>query len=1012
MIFNIIAVAKNDLMKMKCLLILVFCAGCLSTICAQETKPVFGVADKRHITYAFTNVKLFVDYKTIVDSATLIIKDGLVEAAGKNITIPNYAVVTNLGGKSIYPSFIDLYTNYGISEQPKIEKGKGPQIESQTKGAYSWNQALKSEFQAHRFFSAQPEKAADLRKAGFGTVVTFNADGIARGTGSLVTLADEKDQEIILVEKVAAFYSFNKGTSGQDYPTSEMGAIALLRQSFLDAEWYKSGGNGKEVNISIQSWNENQLIPQVFESEYKFQAIRADKIGDEFGVKYIIKGSGDEYQKLEEIKATQCSFIIPLKFPESFDVSDPYDALNISLEELKHWEMAPANAAMLRNVGVDVSFTASGLKDASLFLEALRKAVLYGLSKEDALKACTAAPASLMGVADKVGSLKKGMVANFIIASGDLFNKETIIFENWVQGNRYLIKKSDIVDLRGNYVLDVNNRKLNLKISGEPFSLKSIIVEDSVNTKASITFDNDIVSLKVEVKKDPGKGTYSLNGFKMPSANIELKGSGSDPAGNQISWTATWVSPFIAETKVDTAKIEKPSLGKLTYPNKSYGFDSLPGKETVLIKNITVWTCEAEGILANTDVLIINGKISAIGKNLSQSGAREIDGTGKHLTPGIIDEHSHIAVSRDVNECSHSVTAEVRIGDVINPDDINIYRQLSGGVTTSQLLHGSCNPIGGQSAIIKLRWGQSAEKMKFEGAPGFIKFALGENVKQSNWGDDYKVRYPQSRMGVEQVYMDAFTRAKEYDNTWKKFKSAIKGTPKPRRDLRLETLVEIMNKQRFITCHSYQQGEINMLMRVADSAGFNINTFTHVLEGYKVADKLKAHGAGASTFSDWWAYKYEVIEAIPYNGAIMHAMGLTVAYNSDDAEMARRLNQEAAKAVKYGSVSEEEALKFVTLNPAKLLHIDDKVGSIKKGKDADVVIWNDHPLSIYSKVLYNFIDGTCYYDADRDLLLRENIKTERARIIKKMIEEGSNDGKEMKKPSFKVHELLHCMDDE
>jgi len=999
-------------MKMKSLLLTAIFAGWLSIVCAQETKPLHGVADKRHITYAFTNAKLFVDYKTIIDSATLIIKDGMIEAAGKNLTIPTYAVVTNLGGKSIYPSFIDLYTNYGISDQPKAEKGKGPQVVSQTKGAYSWNQALKPEFLAHRFFSIQPEKAADLRKAGFGTVVTFNADGIARGTGSMVTLADENEPEIILVEKVAAFYSFNKGSSGQDYPTSEMGAIALLRQSFLDAEWYKSGGKSKEVNISIQSWIENQSVPQIFESDYKFQALRADKIGDEFGIKYLIKGSGDEYQKLEEIKATQCSFIIPLKYPEGFDVSDPYDALNISLEELKHWEMAPANAATLRNAGIEIAFTASGLKDASMFLDAVRKAILYGLSKEEALKACTATPAMLMGVADRVGSLKKGMVANFIITSGDLFSKENIIFENWVQGNKYVIKKSDIVDIRGNYSLDLNNRKLNLRISGEPFSLKATVIEDSANTKASVAFDNDIVSLKVEVKKDPGKGTYSLNGFRMPSGNIELKGTGSDPEGKQINWSAIWLSPYITEVKVDTAKVEKPSWGKLTYPNKSYGFDSLPSKETVLIKNITVWTCEVEGILTNTDVLITNGKISAIGKNLSQSGAREIDGAGKHLTPGIIDEHSHIAVSREVNECSHSVTAEVRIGDVINPDDINIYRQLSGGVTAAQLLHGSCNAIGGQSAIIKLRWGQSAEKMKLEGAPGFIKFALGENVKQSNWGDDFKIRYPQSRMGVEQVYMDAFTRAREYANTLKKYKSAAKGTPAPRRDLRLETLVEIMNKQRFITCHSYQQGEINMLMKVADSAGFNINTFTHILEGYKVADKMKAHGAGASSFSDWWAYKYEVIEAIPYNGAIMHQIGLTVAFNSDDAEMARRLNQEAAKAVKYGNISEEDALKFVTLNPAKLLHIDDKVGSIKKGKDADVVIWNDHPLSVYSKVLYTFIDGTCYFDADRDLQLRETIKTERARIIKKMIEEGNKEGREMKKPAFRVNELLHCMDDE
>ncbi|HMT29585.1 MAG TPA: amidohydrolase family protein, partial [Bacteroidia bacterium] len=260
---------------------------------------------------------------------------------------------------------------------------------------------------------------------------------------------------------------------------------------------------------------------------------------------------------------------------------------------------------------------------------------------------------------------------------------------------------------------------------------------------------------------------------------------------------------------------------------------------------------------------------------------------------------------------------------------------------------------------------------------------------------------------------DAFTRAKEYEQEWNSYKGKEKTTVKPRRNLRLETLVEIMNRKRFITCHSYQQGEINMLMHVADSMGFKINTFTHILEGYKVADKLKAHGAGASSFSDWWAYKYEVMEAIPYNGAIMHDVGLVVAYNSDDAEMARRLNQEAAKAVKYGNVSEEEALKFVTLNPAKLLHIDDKVGSVKVGKDADVVLWNDNPLSIYARVLMTFIDGACYYSEENDVRMRAQIREERAQLIKKMnAEKNKLPASDIKKPAFKVNQLHHCMDEE
>ena len=313
------------------------------------------------------------------------------------------------------------------------------------------------------------------------------------------------------------------------------------------------------------------------------------------------------------------------------------------------------------------------------------------------------------------------------------------------------------------------------------------------------------------------------------------------------------------------------------------------------------------------------------------------------------------------------------MGDVINPDDINIYRQLSGGVTCAQLLHGSANPIGGQSVLIKLRWGHNAESMKYDKADGFIKFALGENVKQSNWGDFNTIRFPQTRMGVEQVYFDYFSRAKEYD---KQYQTFLKENQKNknlvfRRDIELEALAEILNKKRFITCHSYVQSEINMLIHLADSFGFKINNFTHILEGFKVADKMKAHGVNASTFSDWWAYKNEVMDAIPYNAAILTKMGVNTAINSDDAEMARRLNQEAAKSIKYGNLSETEALKLITLNPAKMLHIDDKVGTIEPGKVADLVLWTSHPLSVYAKVDKTMIDGQIYFDRTEDEKLRE-----------------------------------------
>ncbi|NND10815.1 MAG: amidohydrolase, partial [Flavobacteriaceae bacterium] len=467
--------------------------------------------------------------------------------------------------------------------------------------------------------------------------------------------------------------------------------------------------------------------------------------------------------------------------------------------------------------------------------------------------------------------------------------------------------------------------------------------------------------------------------------------------GTETSFYAKKTGDAKSSDKKKDEKKDMPKMLPLTYPNGAYGFTSQPRQETILFQNATVWTNENEGVLENTDVLIKNGKISKIGKNLSTSGAKVVDATGKHVTSGIIDEHSHIAAS-SINEGGQNSSAEVSIEDVIDAEDVDIYRNLAGGVTSMQILHGSANPIGGRSAIIKLKWGASPQEMIYNNSPKFIKFALGENVKQSNWQSFG--RFPQTRMGVEQLYVDYFSRAKEYD--------ALKKSGKPyRKDTELEVLAEILNKERFISCHSYVQSEINMLMKVAEQFNFNINTFTHILEGYKVADKMKEHGVGGSTFSDWWAYKYEVNDAIPHNAAIMHNQGVVTAINSDDGEMSRRLNQEAAKSVKYGGVSEEDAWKFVTLNPAKLLHLDNRVGSLKVGKDADVVLWSGHPMSVYSKAEKTLIEGTVYFDLERDKQLRDAIKKERSELMTMMMKEKNN-GLKTQPIKKKESEHLHC----
>jgi len=413
-----------------------------------------------------------------------------------------------------------------------------------------------------------------------------------------------------------------------------------------------------------------------------------------------------------------------------------------------------------------------------------------------------------------------------------------------------------------------------------------------------------------------------------------------------------------------------------------------PDAPVILIQNATVLTV-THGTIEHGSVLIKDGKIAEVGANVkAPSGAQIIDGTGLFVSPGIIDCHSHIAVDGSVNEGSISVSSIANIAEVLDSDDISIYRDLAGGVTTANILHGSANSIGGQTIVIKLRWGQPAAKLPFEGAFPGIKFALGENPKRLNFSiPGREKRYPASRMGVEETIRAAFTEARDYKNSWdaynKRAAAGEKNLTPPRRDLRLDPLVEVLEGKRYLHSHCYREDEILMLLRVAKEFGFKVRTLQHVLEGYKVADEIAASGTGASTFSDWWAYKVEAYDAIPYNAALMTKRGVLVSINSDDAEEATHLNQEAAKCIKYGGLSHDEALKLVTLNPAIQLGIDKRVGSIDVGKDADLVIYDHDPLSAYAVVQKTLIDGRVYFDRKQDIAARAGLEKEKKALLEK-----------------------------
>lgn len=986
---------------------------------AQSTVPPGHVVNTASTIVAFTNATLHADAQTAFAKATLLVKDGEVVAAGMGVAIPPGAMVRDLGGLHIWPALIEPYSDLGLAASAPEERKK------EERAARHWNGALRADASAHELFKPDPERAAKLRENGFALVIAHRMDGIARGTSAAIQLNDETPVKSVVRADLSAHFSFRKGSSPDDYPSSLAGSIALVRQSFHDAQWYAGLHRQVETDAVLHALGCQLNGRVVCEASDRNDVLRWANVLAEFDLPGIIKGGGDEYARLAEIKATGAPLIIPFDLPEAYDVEDPYDAQEVSFARLKQWELAPYNAALLDSAGIPFALTTHGRKDLGSVWKQLRKLVACGLDSARAIQAFTTDPARLFGIDDRYGALRPGMVANFLITSQHLLNEKNVLHETWVAGKRYVHDNVDRPDLRGTYELNLVDAIWLLEIRGErdkqEVTVRRPDENDSLKVKVRFDLQGSLVSLSFAPKDKPAE-LLRLSGTIHAGGGL-WDGQGQRPGGAWFAWSALRKveRPAPKAQRSDTAKAKEPSLhGVINYPLVGAGWRVAPGRETVVFRHATVWTNTSAGILRDADVLVHEGKVLAVGEQLDAGAlfpgkhkpqVLEVDASGKHLTCGIVDEHSHIALARGVNEGSHNMTSEVRMGDVVNPEDVNIYRDLAGGVTTVQLLHGSANPIGGQSAVIKLRWGASADSLLLRDAPQRIKFALGENVKQSNWGPSS--RFPQTRMGVEQLFYDAFLRAKEYDRNWTDW-SVLKpkereGRDAPRRDLRLEALVEILNGKRDISCHSYVQSEIAMLMHVADSMHFKVNTFTHVLEGYKVAERLKAHGASASTFSDWWAYKYEVVDAIPYNAALLHAHGVNTGINSDDAEMSRRLNQEAAKTMKYGGASAEEAWKMVTLNPARMLKLDHRIGSVEVGKDADLVLWSADPLTIDARAVKTYVDGVCYYDEEQDRAHRAWIAAERDRVVRAMVQ-AKADGGATRKARRDQPRLWHCDD--
>jgi imidazolonepropionase-like amidohydrolase len=949
--------------------------------------------------HALVGGKVVIKPGQVLDGGTIVIRDGLIQAVGTNIIAPADARVWNMKGTTIYAGFIEPYlvlntTNPPISTSDvepisnrsftsggvKFYGAPGAQTDTGNPGPGYEIAKITPEFRAVEKYSPTQKALAPLRELGFTTGVIAPAKGIIRGTSALVALTDENPNQAVIKPDVFQHIAFETHEDDEKaYPGSLMGVIAAIRQSFFDAQHdalersAQNPQNHKRLEydpaLPALAPAAQKKMRVVFEPGSALMVDRSAQMAQEIGLDFCIVSCGQEWRRPDLARNTHATFIVPVDFPTLPKMPGDDDWQQVKLDQLRAWDWAPENPALLRQQGLEIALTTYGLTDRKNFRQNLRLALDRGLSEEDALAALTTVPAKLCGVENQLGTIETNKLADLVVVTGtNYFNPDAKVQAVWIDGRIFPTPE------------EASSAKTEEAKPVEPASAET-----------------------TPAKEEPEKHT------EPPSvAKPETKSAATNaPAAEKPA------PPSVAK-KEQLRALQKTRIAR----SPMDGRGAITNPPAVLIQHATIWTSGPQGILTNASLLVSGGKILSVGDlSPEPTNALVIDAAGESVTPGIIDCHSHTAILGAVNESTLPSTAMVRIRDVVNSETENIYEQLAGGVTMVNLLHGSANPIGGQNAVIKLRDGDSPEDLIFSNAPPGIKFALGENVKQSNWGEKFTTRFPQTRMGVRTFYENRFTAAQQYLQAWDDYQknAGQPGSVPPRRDLELEAIGEILQGKRLIHCHAYRQDEMLMLMRTMESFGVRIAAFHHVLEGYKIADEIAAHGAGGTTFSDWWAYKFEVYDAIPYNGSLMRERGVVVSFNSDSSELARRLYLEAAKAVKYGGTPQPEALKFVTLNPAKQLHVDQWVGSLEPGKDADFVIWSKSPLDSGTVCLQTWIDGKKYFDRSLNDARIARLKKERDDLLAKAkqiakLSGGGNDGSSDDGKSFFSVSLEHEYD--
>lgn len=962
----------------------------LPSMLLSQTSPIEGIKDNTPEVHAFTGATVVVSPGNVLQNATLVIRDGVIETAGENITPPSDARVWDMSGKTIYPGFIDPHSDIGQTD-PRVEIEQGSQ---------SWNPNLRAHLSAANEYNIENDGSDELRSQGFTTALSVPPLGIFRGSTSVVSLADGPVARRIVKNDVAQAVNIDRSWDfGFTYPTSSIGVIALIRQTLYDADWHKRAHETYEANpTGLKRPEMNQVLsalssvvernqPVVFETDSDEEILRALRLRDEFDIPIWIRGNGHEYKLLDVISEENVPFIIPLAYPDKPDVDSPEDALNEDFAELRHYYLAPENSSRLSSAAIDFSLTSDGLESKKEFLKKLRLAIDAGLSPEDALAALTVNPARLLGIEATHGSLEAGKAANLIVADGDLFVQNAHILDVWVDGKRFSVMAEERVNPRGEWEISSAENEINGTLFIEetrPGSFGGTYNTGATEVKLkSVSVDDAGSRIRVDIEGD----SLRIDGLIRLTASVTeseeaLEGWADIPGADAVQWTGTRSTTIERDNDISReAVVRSVELADIR-PAMEFGRETLPEQpEAVLVRNATIWTMDDRGILENADLLIRNGNVEEIGNGLSAPrNSVTIDADGKHVTPGLIDAHIHSGVD-GVNEIGNAVTAEVRLGDVLNINNIWMYRQLAGGLTSAHVMHGSANPIGGQNEHIKMRWGALSDDLEIEGAPKTVKFALGENPKRV--GSD---RYPETRMGTEQIIEDRFSMARDYEDEWQRWEETGEGIP-PRKDLRLDALLGIINGDIIIQSHSYRQDEILALMRLADRFDFKIGAFHHGVEAYKVAPELAGHGAGAVVWSDWSSFKIEAYDGTLYNAKLLTEAGVLTSLHSDNSQISSRMNWEAAKMVRAG-MQPEDALALVTINTAKVLGINDKVGSLTPGKDADFVIWSGDPLSTFTKAEQTWVDGRKYFDLEDDAEMRVKLKEERTALIEWVLENG------------------------